>query len=193
MKLIIATHNKGKLREFRELLVPHFASVTSSGELGLAEPEETGKTFAENALLKARAACKASGLPALADDSGLCVAALGGEPGIHSARFAANNKGEKDFADAMRRIDESLKGKPRGAFFIAVLALQYPDGRSELFEGRVTGTLCWPPRGENGHGYDPFFIPDSYDKTFGEMSGAEKNAISHRAAAVRKLLDYLNG
>ncbi len=184
-RLVIATHNKGKLREFQALLSPFVGEMVSAGELGLPEPEETGTTFQENALIKARAAAKASRLPALADDSGLCVKALSGEPGIYSARWAGPGK---DFMKAMRRIHEELaENEDRSAFFIAALALVWPDGREELFEGRCEGTIVWPPRGDKGHGYDPCFQPAGETRTFAEMKAAEKDAQSHRGRAVRAL------
>ncbi len=180
--LVLATHNAGKAVEINDLLAPHGLRVISAGELGLPEPEETGETFAANALLKAHAAAQASGKPALADDSGLSVAALGGQPGIYSARWAGPSK---DFGAAMRRVEAELDGNPnRAAAFICVLALAWPDGHSETFAGRTEGTLAWPPRGGQGFGYDPVFVPDGGDgRTFGEMDMAEKKKFSHRAKA----------
>ena len=158
----------------------------SAAELGLAEPEETGESFTANALLKARAAAEASGLPALADDSGLTVPALGGAPGIMSARWAGPNR---DFNAAMARLARELAGhSDRRAAFVSVLALAWPDGEARCFEGRVKGTLIFPPRGSRGFGYDPVFIPDGHSETFGEMDAAHKNAMSHRAVAFAKLL-----
>jgi len=187
-KLVIASHNTGKVREIGELLKDFGVEVVSAGELGLPEPEETGNTFAENALLKAHAAAAGSGLSALADDSGLVVHGLNGEPGIHSARWAETPHG-RDFALAMQRVEQELRGKTdRSAHFTCLLALAWPDGHAECFEGRVTGTLVWPPRGDHGFGYDPMFRPDGYDITFGEMEPAEKHAISHRAAAFAQLV-----
>lgn len=189
--LVIATHNAGKLAEFSELLEPYAIPVTSSDALGLAEPEETGETFEENALLKARAAACASGHVALADDSGLCVEALGGRPGIYSARWAGP---ERDFEAAMRRIlDELGNREDRSAYFMAVLALAWPDGRSVSFVGRSDGVLVWPGRGTNGLGYDPWFVPAGSDATYAEMSPDAKHETSHRAKAVRKLLAWLSG
>lgn len=188
-KLVVASHNPGKVREIDALLRPLSADVVSAAELGLAEPEETGKTFAENACLKARAAAAASGLPALADDSGLAVPALGGDPGIYSARWAGP---DKDFALAMEKVEKALKetgSEDRTAYFVCVLALAWPDGHCEEFEGRVYGGLVWPPRGENGFGYDPVFQPDGFDSTFGEMDPSDKHAMSHRAAAFSQLTD----
>ncbi len=188
-KLVVASHNPGTVREINELLRPFSADIVSAAQLGLAEPEETGKTFAENAALKALAATTASGLPALADDSGLAVAALGGDPGIYSARWAGP---DKDFARAMEKVEQALtesRSADRTAHFICVLALAWPDGHCEEFEGRVHGALVWPPRGENGFGYDPIFQPDGYDITFGEMEPSEKHAMTHRAAAFSRLTD----
>ncbi|MFO1149654.1 MAG: RdgB/HAM1 family non-canonical purine NTP pyrophosphatase [Alsobacter sp.] len=189
-RVVIATHNAGKLREMRELLAPHGLEAVSAGELGLPEPEETGVTFIENARIKAVAAASAAGLPAIADDSGICVAALGGEPGIYSARWAGPSK---DFAGAMREIHERLEARraqDRGAWFISALTVAWPDGHVEDFEGRVDGTLVWPPRGTAGFGYDPMFLPQGEDRTFGEMSAQEKHGLpphgrglSHRARA----------
>jgi XTP/dITP diphosphohydrolase len=197
--LIIATHNPGKLREMRELLAPYGVATQSAGELGLAEPAETGMTFAENARIKASAAARASGKPAFADDSGLVVDALGGEPGIHSARWAGP---DKDFRAAMNRIQTLLieRGaktlEQRRAHFIAALCLAWPDGHVEDFEGRVDGVAVWPPRGDKGFGYDPLFRPDGFDITFGQMSADEKHGLppqgrglSHRARAFMKLAE----
>lgn len=202
-KVVIATHNSGKLVEMRELLAPHGIEAVSASELNLPEPEETGKTFLENAHIKAAAAARAAQLPALADDSGLTVDALGGEPGIYSARWAGP---DKDFQRAMRVIDEKLKlagandaAKRRGAF-VAALSLVWPDGHEEAIEGRVEGTLVWPPRGEKGFGYDPMFLPDGHTRTFGEMSSDEKHGLpprgkglSHRARAFLKLSEIVLG
>jgi XTP/dITP diphosphohydrolase len=195
--LVIATHNPGKLAEMRELLAPHGVAAKSAGELGLPEPDETGTTFAENARIKARAAADASGLPAFADDSGLAVDALGGAPGIYSARWAGP---EKDFAYAMQRIENELQTQgatapeARHAQFVAALCVAWPDGHTEDFEARVEGALVWPPRGEKGFGYDPMFLPDGLDRTFGELSSEEKHGLpprgkglSHRARAFLKL------
>ena len=195
-RLVVATHNPGKLREIRELLAPSGVDAVSAGELKLDEPEETGATFRDNAALKAEAAARASGIVALADDSGLCVEALGGAPGIYSARWAG---GGKDFAAAMARVERELKDlgapPPWRAAFVSVLALAWPDGALETFEGRVDGTLVFPPRGTAGFGYDPIFRPDGHARTFGEMSAEEKHgipadgslALSHRARAFQKL------
>ncbi|SBW08900.1 dITP/XTP pyrophosphatase [uncultured Alphaproteobacteria bacterium] len=186
VKLVIASHNPGKVREIGELLAPHRVDVVSAGELGLPEPEETGETFADNARLKALAAAEGAGLPALADDSGLCVVALDGAPGIYSARWAGPNK---DFAHAMERVRVALDDTPdREAYFVCVLALAWPDGHVETFEGRVYGRLVFPPRGDRGFGYDPIFEPVGETRTFGEMDAAEKHAMSHRAQAFELLL-----
>lgn len=185
-RLVIASHNAGKVREIGELLAPFGVEVLSAGDLGLDEPEETGTTFIENSKIKAEAAANASNLPALADDSGLVVHALGGEPGIHSARWGGPGR---DFGLAMKKVEQALEGKEdRSAHFTAVLALCWPDGHCEVFEGRVDGTLVWPPRGTNGFGYDPVFLADGQKITFGEMEPAKKHAMSHRADAFKKLV-----
>jgi len=191
-KLIIASHNPGKVREIAELLAPYGVEVVSAGELGLDEPEETGATFVANARLKAEAAAKAGGLPALADDSGLSVSALDGAPGIYSARWAGP---EKDFMLAMRTVEEMMRGtEDRSARFVCALALSWPDGDTEVFEGTVEGEIAWPPRGDKGFGYDPIFVPRAHldagrDETFAEIDPAEKHAMSHRADAFRQLVD----
>jgi XTP/dITP diphosphohydrolase len=195
-KIVIATHNPGKLKELRELLSPYGIEAVSAGALGLAEPEETGASFRANACIKAQAAATASRLPAFADDSGLAVQALGGEPGIYSARWAGANK---DFAGAMAKIQELLRARKatdRRAHFVSALCVAWPDGHWEAFEGRVDGTLVWPPRGDQGFGYDPMFLPDGHDRTFGEMSADEKHGLppkgkglSHRARAFMKLAE----
>lgn len=186
-KLVIASHNQGKVGEIADLLSPFGVSVVSVAELGLPVPEETGDSFAENAELKARAAAAATGLPALADDSGLCVDALAGAPGIRSADWAGP---KRDFDLAMRRVQKMLDGSEnRRARFVCALALVWPDGHAETFEGTVDGDLVWPPRGKRGFGYDPMFLPDGYSQTFGEMSPEQKHAISHRARAFRKLVE----
>jgi XTP/dITP diphosphohydrolase len=190
-KLVIASHNEGKVAEIRELLAPHGVEVVSAGELGLEEPEETGATFTANALLKAHAAAEASDLPALADDSGLAVPALGGAPGIHSARWAGPRR---DFNAAMARLEREMAGhSDRRAAFVCVLAYALPGGEARCFEGRVAGRLSFPPRGDNGFGYDPVFVPEGRDMTFGEMEPAEKTAMSHRARAFKKLLAAFDG
>jgi XTP/dITP diphosphohydrolase len=199
-RLVIATHNEGKLREFRELLAPFGMDLVSAGELGLAEPEETGTTYAENARIKAEAAARASGLPALADDSGLSVEALWGAPGIFSARWAGPGK---DFAAAMQRVEDDLTARgatepaQRRAAFVAALSLMWPDGTEVAVEGSVVGNLVWPPRGTLGFGYDPVFRPEGHDRTFGEMSSDEKHGVdwerrrglSHRARAFLALAE----
>lgn len=187
--LVVASHNKGKVQEIRDLLAPFGVETVSAGDLGLAEPEETGETFRANAELKALAAAKAAGQPALADDSGLCVDALSGAPGIHSARWAGPTK---DFDFAMERVRLGLVEEgtmDTRAHFICGLALAWPDGHVEYVEGRVDGELVWPPRGTKGFGYDPMFVPQGHDRTFGEMEPAQKHAMSHRADAFRKLVD----
>jgi XTP/dITP diphosphohydrolase len=197
--LVIATHNAGKVQEFRELLAPYHIEVQSAAELDLAEPRETGSTFLENARIKAVSAALASGRPALADDSGLAVEALGGAPGIHSARWAG---AERNFARAMRRIEDELGARgaatpgERRAQFICALCVAWPDGHLEEFESEVDGTLVWPPRGRAGFGYDPMFLPAGFDRTFGEMTSDEKHGLpprglglSHRARAFLKLAD----
>ena len=185
-RLVIASHNPGKLREIAELVVPFGMAVVSAGELGLPEPEETGTTFVANAELKARAAAEGAQLPALADDSGLVVPALDGQPGIYSARWAGP---DKDFRIGMERVERELAGKAdRSAYFVCVLSLAWPDGHCESFEGRVDGTLVWPPRGERGFGYDPMFLPEGLDQTFGEIEPATKHGMSHRARAFEKLV-----
>lgn len=180
-KLVVATHNAGKLQEIKNFLGPYVREIVSAGELGLPEPEETGESFAENAIIKAQAAMEASGLPAIADDSGLCVRALGGAPGIFSARWAGP---QKNFAAAMARVHRELADNPdRFAEFVCVLALAVPGAEPETFEGRIGGEICWPPRGENGFGYDPFFIPEGETRSFSEIPAEKKNTISHRARA----------
>jgi XTP/dITP diphosphohydrolase len=195
-RIVIATHNPGKLKELRELLSPYGIEAVSAGELGLAEPEETGVSFRANARIKAEAAATASKLPAFADDSGLVVEALDGAPGIRSARWAG---AKKDFAGAMGKIESMLrvrKATDRRAHFISALCVAWPDGHVEEFEGRVDGTLVWPPRGSAGFGYDPMFLPEGHMHTFGEMSADEKHGLppkgeglSHRARAFQKLAE----
>jgi len=195
-RLVIATHNKGKLVEMRELLGRYGVEAVSADELNLAEPEETGTTFSANARLKAQAAAQASGLAAFADDSGLVVDALDGAPGIYSARWAGP---AKDFRPAMEKVEGMLRERDaftperRKAHFLSVLCVAWPDGHVEEFEGRVDGTLIWPPRGNQGFGYDPMFLPDGFDRTFGEMSRDEKHGndrpLSHRARAFLKLAE----
>lgn len=183
--LVIASHNRGKVREIADLLGAHVARLPSADELGLAEPEETETSFAGNAALKARAAAAGSNLPALADDSGLVVPALGGAPGIYSARWAGP---DRDFGAAMRRVEDELEKKDPAAHFVCALALGWPDGHVEVVEGRVDGRLVFPPRGDRGFGYDPIFIAAGCNITFGEMDPDEKHRISHRADAFRQLV-----
>ena len=185
-RLVLATHNPGKVREIAALLGPFGMDVVAAGDLGLPEPEETGLTFRANAELKAIAAATASGLPALADDSGLSVDALDGAPGIYSARWAGP---EKDFGHAMERVHAAMaEGSPATAFFTCALSLAWPDGAVETFEGRLDGRLVWPPRGENGFGYDAMFVADGMIATFGEIDPDHKHAISHRALAFEQLV-----
>ena len=188
-QLVIASHNAGKAREIAVLLAPYGIAIKSAAELGLPEPEETGRTFAENASIKARAAAERSGLVALADDSGLSVAALDGAPGILSARWSGPGR---DFSLAMERIHDALgDATDRSAAFICCLCLAWPGGEERCFEGRCEGTLVWPPRGEHGFGYDPIFQPEGHTRTFGEMAPEEKDAISHRARAFHTLAAFL--
>jgi len=193
-RLVVASHNEGKVREIRDLLVPYGIETVSAAELGLAEPEETGKTFKANAELKALAAAKAADMPALADDSGLAVDILNGEPGIYSARWAQTPDG-RDFHTAMTRVEKEMcatnggPGGDRRAQFACALTLAWADGHVETFEGTVAGTLVWPGRGSRGFGYDPVFLPDGHKVTFGEMEPAAKHAISHRAHAFEQLID----
>jgi XTP/dITP diphosphohydrolase len=202
-RLVIATHNPGKLAEMRELLRPHGIEAVSAAELGLAEPPETGSSFRQNARIKAAAAATAADLPAFADDSGLTVDALDGEPGIYSARWAGP---DKDFGRAMRTIEDKLRARGaetpdrRRAHFVCALCLAWPDGHAEEFEATVDGTLVWPPRGEQGFGYDPMFRPAGHGRTFGEMSSEEKHGLpprgkglSHRARAFVKLAEACLG
>jgi XTP/dITP diphosphohydrolase len=184
-RLVIASHNPGKGAEIAELLAPFAIETITAGALGLPEPEETGDSFEANAALKARAATAGSGLPALADDSGLVVPALGGAPGIYSARWAGP---DKNFAAAMARVERELSDRDRGAHFVAVLALAWPDEGIALFRGEVAGRVVWPPRGSRGFGYDPMFLPEGGAETFGEMDPAAKHQISHRARAFAKLV-----
>jgi len=185
-RLLIASHNRGKVEEIAALLAPFSIRGVSAGALGILEPEETGDSFEANAALKATAAAETSRMPALSDDSGLVVPALGGAPGIYSARWAGP---AKDFRVAMERVQQELGDKNRDAIFVAVLALAWPDGGIELFRGEVAGTLIWPPRGDRGFGYDPMFVPLGGIETFGEMDPAEKHKISHRARAFIKLVE----
>ncbi|MDP7548232.1 MAG: RdgB/HAM1 family non-canonical purine NTP pyrophosphatase [Alphaproteobacteria bacterium] len=186
-RLVVASHNEGKVREIADLLAPFAIDIVSAAQLDLPEPEETGDSFIANAVLKAEAAAQGCGLPALADDSGIAVAALDDAPGIYSARWAGP---QRDFQVAMAKVQEKLGRNPnRRAYFISVLALAWPDGHTECFEGRIHGEMIWPPRGNDGFGYDPMFLPDGYGQTFGEMPYDEKQRISHRAVAFQKLID----
>ena len=188
-RLLIASHNAGKVREIGALLAPFSVEVISAGQLDIEEPEETETTFTGNATLKAHFSAKASGLPALSDDSGLVVPALNGDPGIYSARWGGP---EKDFNLAMRKVEEALQASgsdDRSAYFICALCLAWPDGHEEIFEGRVDGTLVWPGRGDRGFGYDPIFVPDGFDITFGELDPDAKHGMSHRADAFNQLVD----
>jgi XTP/dITP diphosphohydrolase len=194
-KLVIATHNAGKLREMAALLAPFGIDTVSAGALGLPEPEETGTTFPENALIKAAAAAKASGLPALADDSGLCVAALGGAPGVYTADWAERMPYEggpgRDWYMAMGKVEGKLAelgpDTDRSAYFVSTLVLAWPDGDHVVFEGRANGHLAWPPRGTMGFGYDPVFVPNGYDQSFAELGWDVKMALNHRTLAFEKL------
>ena len=195
-KLVIASHNQGKVREMRVLLEPYGMQLISAADLGLPEPEETGTTFAQNALLKAHAAAQGSGLPALADDSGLCVAALGGAPGVYTADWAQRQRYEggpgRDWYMAMGKVEGKLAelgpDTDRSAYFISTLALAWPDGTQAVFEGRAPGSLTWPPRGTMGFGYDPVFVPEGRTQTFAELEQAEKMTLNHRTAAFAKLV-----
>jgi XTP/dITP diphosphohydrolase len=194
-KLVIATHNDGKLREIRDLLAPFGIECVGAAELDLPEPEETGNTFVDNAELKAREAADLSGLPALADDSGLSVDALHGRPGIFSARWAEDEAGNRDFGRAMERVWNEVEaaGPDAGhdAHFVCALSVAWPDGAIESFEGKVFGTLVWPPRGDKGFGYDPMFVAMGKEQTFAEIEPEQKHAVSHRAQAFAKLVDAL--
>lgn len=190
-KVVIATHNKGKLEEFAELLAPYGVSAVSAGELGVSEPAETETTFEGNARIKAVNACAATGLPAIADDSGLCVDALNGDPGVYTADWAGP---ARDFSQAMRLVEEKLAAKgattpeQRRAAFMCTLVVRWPDGAERIYVGKAAGQLVWPPRGALGHGYDPVFMPDGETRTFAEMTHAEKNRLSHRGRALEQLV-----
>ena len=199
-KIVVASHNDGKLREFAELMAPFGFEARSAKEFGLPEPDETGTTFEENAWIKAAAAAKAAGLSALSDDSGLCVDALDGAPGVYTANWAETPEGGRDFMIAMQRTEvalqelKALTPEQRTGRFVSVICLAWPDGEAEYFRGEVEGTLVWPPRGDKGFGYDPVFLPDGHQRTFGEMESHEKHgwkpgqdeALSHRARAFQK-------
>lgn len=199
-KIVVASHNDGKLREFADLMAPFGFEAKSAKEFGLLEPDETGTTFEENAYIKAHSAASATGLPALSDDSGLCIDALDGQPGVYTANWAELPDGSRDFGMAMQRAEVAMQEvgaaspESRTGRFVAVICLAWPDGHAEYFRGEAEGHLVWPPRGEKGFGYDPVFVPEGYDKTFGEMEAQEKhgwkpgqaNALSHRARAFQK-------
>jgi XTP/dITP diphosphohydrolase len=190
-RLLVATHNKGKLAEISEILAPHGVTVVGAGDMELPEPEETEDTFVGNARIKAHAAAKATGLPALSDDSGITIDALNGAPGVYTADWAETGNG-RDFMQAMTRANDEITAKgpdaPRTAQFRCTLVIAWPDGHDEVFEGVMPGSLVWPIRGEGGFGYDPMFMPDGYDITCAEMPKEEKNKISHRGRAVAKFL-----
>ena len=202
-KIVVASHNAGKLREFADLLGPFGLETKSAKEYGLPEPDETGTTFEENAYIKAHAAAKATGLPAMSDDSGLMVDALDGAPGVYTANWAEKPDGSRDFGMAMERTEAALQEagatepQQRTGRFVAVICLAFPDGEAEYYRGEAEGRLVWPPRGELGFGYDPVFLPNGFDKTFGEMSAQEKHgwkpgdaeALSHRARAFKKFAE----
>ena len=199
-RILVASHNEGKLREIADLIAPFGLEARSAAEFGLPEPDETGTTFEENAYIKAHAAAVATGLPALSDDSGMCADALGGQPGVYTANWAETPDGKRDFAIAMRKVEDMLRdkgaveAKDRTARFVAVICLAWPDGDAEYYRGEVEGTLVWPPRGALGFGYDPVFLPAGFDRTFGEMTAEQKHgwkpgaaeALSHRARAFQK-------
>ena len=199
-RIVVASHNAGKLREFGDLMAPFGIEAKPAKEYGLPEPDETGTTFEENAYIKALAAAQATGLPALSDDSGLVVDALGGQPGVYTANWAELPDGSRDFMMAMKKTEDALQAagateaKDRTGRFVAVICLAWPDGHAEYFRGEAEGTLVWPPRGDDGFGYDPVFLPQGHARTFGEMSAAEKHgwtpgqatALSHRARAFQK-------
>jgi len=191
-ELLIATHNQGKVDEFRAMLEGAGIKIKSNADFNLPEPEETEDNFIGNALIKARAAVNATGLPALADDSGLSIDALDGAPGVYTADWAETSNG-RDFHMAMETVNKKIGGikGDEKAYFTSVLALVFPDGTEEVFEGQVDGTLCWPMRGKHGHGYDPIFVPKGHDESFGEMDPIYKNIISHRSKSVQKFLSYL--
>jgi XTP/dITP diphosphohydrolase len=190
-RLVIASHNPGKVSEIADLMQPFVVEVISAADLNLDEPEETGTTFVDNALLKAHAAAKVANLPALADDSGLVVNALAGAPGVYSARWAG---ADKNFMVAMEKVEELLRGsEDRSSMFVCALALAWPDGHADVFEGFVEGEITWPPRGEKGFGYDPIFTADGEDITFAEMEPAQKHTMSHRADAFQKLVSACFG
>jgi XTP/dITP diphosphohydrolase len=206
-EIVVASHNDGKLREFADLMAPFGFNAKSAREFGLPEPDETGTTFEENAAIKALAAATATGLPALSDDSGLCIDALDGQPGVYTANWAEQPDGSRDFAMAMQRAEDALNEAgavspgQRSGRFVAVICVAWPDGHTEYFRGEAEGQLVWPPRGGTGFGYDPVFMPEGYDKTFGEMTAEEKHgwkpgqetALSHRARAFQKFARAMLG
>ena len=201
--IVVASHNAGKIREIEELIGPFGFSAKSAAELKFAEPDETGTTFEENAAIKALASAKASGMPALSDDSGLVIDALGGDPGVYTANWAEREDGTRDFVMAMEKVEKALcdlgaaTPEARTARFVSVLCLAWPDGHTEMFRGEVEGTVVWPPRGTKGFGYDPIFQPEGFDKTFGELTSDEKHgwkpgdatALSHRARAFKLFVE----
>ena len=201
--IVVASHNAGKIREIEELIGPFGFSAKSAAELKFAEPDETGTTFEENAAIKALASAKASGMPALSDDSGLVIDALGGDPGVYTANWAEREDGTRDFVMAMEKVEKALSDagaatpEARTARFVSVLCLAWPDGHTEMFRGEVEGTVVWPPRGTKGFGYDPIFQPEGFDKTFGELTSEEKHgwkpgdatALSHRARAFKLFVE----
>ncbi|RJL05043.1 RdgB/HAM1 family non-canonical purine NTP pyrophosphatase [Paracoccus aestuarii] len=191
-RMLVATHNAGKLEEMRALLEPYGVEVVGAAQMDLPEPEETETTFAGNARIKARAAMEATGLAVLADDSGICIDALDGAPGVQTADWAETGQG-RDFAMAMQRSHDAIAATgapaPHHAQFRCTLVLMWPDGHDEIFEGVLPGQVVWPPRGAQGHGYDPIFMPDGHDRTMGEMSTETKNSLSHRALAVRRMIE----
>ena len=201
--IVVASHNAGKIREIEELIGPFGFSAKSAAELKFAEPDETGTTFEDNAAIKALASAKASGMPALSDDSGLVIDALGGDPGVYTANWAEREDGTRDFVMAMEKVEKALSDagaatpEARTARFVSVLCLAWPDGHTEMFRGEVEGTVVWPPRGTKGFGYDPIFQPEGFDKTFGELTSDEKNgwkpgaatALSHRARAFKLFVE----
>ncbi len=189
--LVIASHNRGKVQEIADLLAPFARSFAAAADHGVSEPEETGTSFTANAELKARHTAEATGLPALADDSGLVVPGLGGEPGVHTALWAQTPNGARDFAMAMRRLNDAMEARgvtDRKAYFVCALALAWPDGHAETVEGEAHGVLVWPPRGDRGFGFDPMFVPEGSTRTYAEIEPAEKHRTSHRAAAFRQLV-----
>ncbi|WP_019169923.1 RdgB/HAM1 family non-canonical purine NTP pyrophosphatase [Pseudaminobacter salicylatoxidans] len=206
-EIVVASHNEGKLREFADLMAPFGFKAKSAKEFGLPEPDETGTTFEENAAIKALAAATATGLPALSDDSGLCVDALDGQPGVYTANWAEKPDGSRDFGMAMQRTEDAMNDAgavsrdQRTGRFVAVICVAWPDGHTEYFRGEADGHLVWPPRGEKGFGYDPVFLPEGFDKTFGEMTAEEKHgwkpgqetALSHRARAFQKFARAMLG